>query len=175
MCPCVCHEHTQYWRRGLVNFHASLYKTVTRTLNFLQIRRRGGWPRSGIFDWAEDRRQRLMICGEREASTVQICVKLSEAPHNTKGFLNCQSGCNSALRCSACEQQRRWAALYRQAWSEKEQRPGRRARHHLPHEAVDPGGNASTPSQIRFDVSLRRKQQCKHQSSAKRCCATAIG
>ena len=40
-----------------------------------------------IFDWAEDRRQRLMICDEREASTVKICVKLSEALHNTKGFL----------------------------------------------------------------------------------------
>ena len=45
VCPCLCHEHTQYWRRGLVNFHASLSKTVTRTLNFLQIRRREGWPR----------------------------------------------------------------------------------------------------------------------------------
>ena len=58
-------------------------------------------------------------------------------------------------------------ALFRQAWSEKEQRPGHRARHHLPHEAVDPGGNASTPSPIRFDVSLCRRQQCRHQSSAK--------
>ena len=48
VCPCLCHEHTQYWRRGLVNFHASLCKTVTRTLNFLQIRRREGWPRSGL-------------------------------------------------------------------------------------------------------------------------------
>ena len=48
VCPCVCHEHTQYWRRGLVNFHASLCKTVIRTLNFLQIRRREGWPRSGL-------------------------------------------------------------------------------------------------------------------------------
>ena len=48
VCPCVCHEPTQYWRRGLVNFHASLCKTVTRTLNFLQTRRREGWPRSGL-------------------------------------------------------------------------------------------------------------------------------
>ena len=48
VCPCLCHEHTQYWRRGLVNFHASLCKTMTRTLNFLQIRRREGWPRSGL-------------------------------------------------------------------------------------------------------------------------------
>ena len=40
-----------------------------------------------IFDWAKDRCQRLMICDEREASTVQICMKLFEAPHNTKGFL----------------------------------------------------------------------------------------
>ena len=39
-----------------------------------------------IFDWAEDHRQRLMMCDEREASTVQICVKLSEASHNTKGM-----------------------------------------------------------------------------------------
>ena len=48
VCPCLCHEHTQYWRRGLVNFHASLCKTVTQTLTFLQIRRRDGWPRSGL-------------------------------------------------------------------------------------------------------------------------------
>ena len=40
-----------------------------------------------IFDWAEDRCQRLMICDECEASTVQICMKHFEAPHNTKGFL----------------------------------------------------------------------------------------
>ena len=48
VCPCVCHKHTQYWRRGLVNFHANLCKTVTRTLNFLQTRRREGQPRSGL-------------------------------------------------------------------------------------------------------------------------------
>ena len=47
VCPCLCHEHTQYWQRGLANFHASLCKAVTRTLNFLQIRRREEWPRSG--------------------------------------------------------------------------------------------------------------------------------
>ena len=46
-----------------------------------------GCHRRQIFDSAEDRRQRLMICDEREASTVQICMKLFEAPHNTKGFL----------------------------------------------------------------------------------------
>ena len=48
VCPCLRHEHTQYWRRGLVNFHASQCKTVAQTLNFLQIRRREGWPRSGL-------------------------------------------------------------------------------------------------------------------------------
>ena len=127
-----------------------------------------------IFDGAEDRRQRLMICDEREASTVQICMKLFEAPHNTKGFL-----VNLAVILLCGVQRARskgdGPALFRQAWNEKEQRPGCRARHHLPHEAVDPGGNASTPSQIRFDVSLRRKQQCRHLSSAKRCCIAAIG
>ena len=28
-----------------------------------------------------------MICDERESLTVQVCMKLFEAPHNTEGFL----------------------------------------------------------------------------------------
>ena len=50
-----------------------------------------------IFDRAEDRRERLMICDERETSTVQIRVKHFEAPqmYNTKGFL-----VNLAVHCA---------------------------------------------------------------------------